>query len=137
LKILAEPTERKKQNVRNALPKWGVDFLGVGILVWGPKSRNDGGVHIAFTHSFPRHTLWSIRLDPDLILWTCSHFNKWKNVYNWQPFLDFEIADDFDDDDDDDDDEEMLPVAAAAVAPPALPPPGPGRIDYYFQPRAL
>jgi hypothetical protein len=145
LKIKVEPTERKKQKVRDALPKWGVDFQGIDILVWGPMSRNDGGMHIAFTKldsiqklvsglSFPREKLrgWSIRLDSELVLWTWSHFQKWRKIYRGQPLWDCEIVSDFDDDD-----EEEMPPPVAAVAPPALPPPGRGRIDYYFQPRAL
>jgi hypothetical protein len=143
LKIAAETTERKKQKARDALPKWGIDFLGIDIMAWGPLSRNDGGIHIAFTTldfvqpwnrglNFPREKLkgWSIRIDHELLLWTWSGYHKWKKIYDGQPLWECEIFDDVESDD------EEMPAPPVAVVPPPLPPPGPGRIDYYFQPRA-
>ena len=43
---------------------------------------------------------WSIRLNPNLILWTWSHFQKWRKIYFGQPLWDCELAYDSDDDGD-------------------------------------
>jgi hypothetical protein len=86
--------KNKQTKVRDALPKWGIDFLWIDILVWGPTSRNDGGMLMEFKH-LPGS---SIRLNPNLILWTWSHFQKWRKTYFGQPLWGCELAYDSDDD---------------------------------------
>ena len=136
LKVDAETTERKKQKVRDALPKWGVDFFAVHMHIWDAGHRNDGGIYFSLNKcfkpgAFPGNILrgWNLRIDDDLVLWTWDAFHKWKKIYNWKPLWawdwDYDYirslgAEEEDDDDDDDDEEEEVP--------------GPGNINYYFQP---
>ena len=136
LKVAAETTERKKQKVRDTLPKWGVDFLGIHMYVWGSSTYNGGGIYLSLwkrfctcgTVNYPFYELggWSIRLDHEMVLWTRGTFRKWKKIYDWQPLWDWKFVD--------------LPLEEEEaevedVAPPR-PPPCRGNIDFYFQPQA-
>lgn len=63
----------------DSLPKWGKDFVLIDMYVWGPISRNFGGIYMNF-HRFSKSirseysplgtSIWRVRLDIDLCLWT-------------------------------------------------------------------
>lgn len=97
LKVAAEPTERKKQKMRDSLPKWGEDFLGLHMFVWGATLRNSGGIHLEISRfsDYGRSGLyvmdkikgWSIRLDKYLRLWTWGPFRRWQRIYDGEPLF--------------------------------------------------
>jgi len=115
LKVAAEPTECKKQKMRDSLPKWGEDFLGVRMYVWGATSRNSGGIHFTL-RKFARESYldslkgWKIRLDKYLRLWTWDTFRRWQKIYDGEPLFGeplwwggYILAEGSDDDSDSDD----------------------------------
>jgi hypothetical protein len=102
LKVAAEPTARKKQKVRDSLPKWGQDFLGIRIFVWGPSPRNSGGLYFSIrkfseyqgpscTSVLDKLKGWNIRLDKYLLLWTWDSFRKWQKVYDGEPLWNWDF----------------------------------------------
>jgi hypothetical protein len=100
LKVAAEKTERKKQQVRDTLPKWGVDFVGIRLHNWEANVHNGGSIYFAPTNhyigslvGFPQAKLrgWGVRLDEYLMLWTWDAFRKWKQIYNGKPLWEREI----------------------------------------------
>jgi hypothetical protein len=88
LKVAAENTERKKQKVRDALPKWGIDFLAIDMLVWSANNHNDGGIYFTLNPNGKSHNKlhgWSVRIDDSLRLWTWDGYHKWRKVYDGKP----------------------------------------------------
>ena len=112
LKVAAESTERKKQKVRDGLPKWGVDFLKVHMWIWDRISINDGGIYLSLNQvNTGVFCGWSIRLDNNLCLWTWNTFRKWRKVYDYRPLWDFDFFYFSDTEDgDSSDDEEEWPI---------------------------
>lgn len=80
LKVAAKRTVRERAKARAALPKWGVDYHGVSVGVWGPNAYNDGGVSLRLVrHTLKREMKWFdsvprflIRLHSNLTLWTAG-----------------------------------------------------------------
>ena len=155
LKVDAETTERKKEKVRDALPKWGVDFLSIRMLVWDAFHRNNGGIHFSLYKGCsatggPQNRLrgWTVRMDDDLWLWTWDAFHKWKKIYNHKPLWAWNWDREFIRSVEAGQEEAAAAAATAAeeaagvaaeAAAAAAPEReqeglGPGRIDYYFQP---
>jgi hypothetical protein len=98
LKVAAKKTKGQQKKAREALPKWGVDFMAIKFMVWGPTNRNDGGMAINLQAFSPNYSINSyvasipnflIRLDPDLCLWT--GIRTWK-VYDGKPLWDWEFV---------------------------------------------
>ena len=98
LKVKSQKTKSRMAKMRASLPKWGVDFFAVQIIVWEANTNNSGGIYIQF-RNFSRNSNpsiadeeirgWSIRLEDSLILWTWDTFRKWRNIYDYEPLWDW------------------------------------------------